>query len=651
MNSNNQFLATSSTDCLTSNEGSNSAFSFPDSGRILSLNDDQIGINNRSLDDAESLFVHAKTEVSVPISGVNTLGRNGNSNTTTGVGCSKSNSSSLFCRRGLSKSASQLLSQNNQTLSDLLNVEGGEKNEAVVPAVDLSITTHGDKLPQRSTLEDSGSQLDGNELVNQDGDYYLNQIRDLERQLHEKENYIKEREESLRKAFHESETLMKIQWKKEKECLEKRIEDVSREKVNGSSSSQDAPTEYLPHAPFASELTADNITRYSRQLLLDDGFGIEGQKKLLSSSVLVVGAGGIGSTALLYLAAAGVGNITVVDFDSVEMSNLHRQVIHKDSNSGMNKAASACSAITDLNPTIQCTAIQEALTFENALDLISKHDCVVDACDNPMTRYLVNDACVLSGTPLVSGSAMGTEGQLSVYNYIDSGCYRCMYPKAQPSEACKSCSDNGVLGTVPGLIGMLEATETLKILTGIGETMNDHLLMYDSLQCSFMRLKKQPRRKECVVCGPLPSIYDMQSSKNSVIGRKGKSCVTEMSISSDLNISCEAFNKLRQRGDYEHVLIDVRVSRQYEMCSLEGSVNIPLTRLKEKLKTVEDLSEGNKPVYCICRRGIASVQATKILSNYLSMNRNTASRIHSVFNVVGGYNSWAKDVDPSFPNY
>merc|ERR1712238_215415 len=185
-----------------------------------------------------------------------------------------------------------------------------------------------------------------------------------------------------------------------------------------------------------------------------------------------------------------------MDMDNIEISNLHRQVIHSDCNAGvMNKAVSACKAMKDLNPTVQCTAIQQALSYENALDLVSMHDCIVDASDNPRTRYLLNDACVLAGKTFVSGSAMGTEGQMTVYKRSDhdkgSACYRCLYPRANPSEGCKSCSDNGVLGTVPGLIGILQATEVLKILTG-GETMHDRLLMYDSLRCSFLNVKKPP---------------------------------------------------------------------------------------------------------------------------------------------------------------
>lgn len=363
---------------------------------------------------------------------------------------------------------------------------------------------------------------------------------------------------------------------------------------------------------------------------------------------IVVGAGGIGSTLLLYLASSGVGNITVADFDNVEMSNLHRQVIHTNENTGMNKAVSACKAIRELNPTIHCTPFQEPITFENAMSIVSRHDCVVDACDNPQTRYLVNDACILSKKPLVSGSAMGTEGQLTVYGYRGGGCYRCLYPKANPTEGCKSCSDNGVLGPVPGLIGVMQATETLKVLTGIGSTMHNRLLMYDSLNCSFMNVKKPPRRKNCTVCSSEATIKSMEDSKETSILVRGPQLTQSQipenplltSLSPDLEVSCQDYSKVRQEG-LPHILLDVRVSRQFKMCSLDGALNIPLESLEKRCKEIEDMAK-NTPVYCICRRGIASVEATRILAKESEAN---------VYNVKGGYQAWNKEVDSKFPNY
>lgn len=255
--------------------------------------------------------------------------------------------------------------------------------------------------------------------------------------------------------------------------LEERIAEL--EKENSELRSEKADDElYEPKETKGAswidgdKLTPEQIERYSRQLLIAGGFGVTGQLLLLNSSVLIVGAGGIGSTVILYLAASGVGKLTVVDFDEVDISNLHRQVIHKSRDVGMNKAESARNAVEALNPSIQVEILKMPLSASNALSIVSQHDCVVDASDNPLTRYTVNDACVLGNRPLVSGSAIGCEGQLTVYNYKGGPCYRCLYPKQSASEGSKTCSDNGVLGPVPGLVGILQAMETIKVLTGFG---------------------------------------------------------------------------------------------------------------------------------------------------------------------------------------
>mmetsp|Transcript_5180 Transcript_5180/g.10891 ORF Transcript_5180/g.10891 Transcript_5180/m.10891 type:complete len:611 (-) Transcript_5180:2148-3980(-) len=456
--------------------------------------------------------------------------------------------------------------------------------------------------------------------------------------------------------------------------LKKRIEEMENEANNKANTSSTLHLESATNIPTIAPiqmLQPDQISRYSRQLLLNDGFGVSGQKQLLSSSILVVGAGGIGSTVLLYLAAAGVGHITVVDYDCVEMTNLHRQIIHKDSNAsksvngstlGMNKALSAKQAMLDLNPSISCTALDVMITGENALELVSKHDVVVDACDNPRTRYLLNDACILGGKTLVSGSAMGTEGQLTVYNYQSqtsetetkkqSACYRCLYPKQVVSEGCKSCSDNGVLGPVPGIIGTLQAVEAIKVVTGIGNVMHDRLMMYDSLNCSsFLNIKKPPPKRNCAVCSSVATIKSMKDSAESLEQVRGPSvCVLPVSdgLSPNQNISCDDYNAVLEEGK-PHVLLDVRVTRQFEMCSLDGSVNLPLDELVSKLEQVEKLSNGELPVYCLCRRGIASAEAVKILQK--AKDDESAKGIHSVYNISGGLNSWVANVDSSFPSY
>jgi adenylyltransferase/sulfurtransferase len=416
---------------------------------------------------------------------------------------------------------------------------------------------------------------------------------------------------------------------------------------------------HVPDSPLelVDELSRNQIERYSRQLILQEGFGVAGQRTLLSSSVLVVGAGGIGSTVLLYLGASGVGRIGIVDFDGVETSNLHRQVIHSSQNVGVNKAVSACRAVLDLNPTIQCRAIPFALTHENALELIQQYDCIVDASDNPKTRYIINDACVLAGKPLVSGSAIGTEGQLTVYNWQDGPCYRCLYPKPNTTAGCGTCSDNGVLGPVPGLVGVLQAVETIKILTGIGATMHDRLLMYDSLQCSFLSVKKPRKQPQCPVCGPDATIRSMEDSRISLQAARGPTGLPDNGkgislgnapppLPDELIVTCQEYSKVRNEV-VPHVLLDVRAQKQYDMCALDGAVNIPLARLQDELDEIERLSDGKRPVYCICRRGIASVEA----ANILHTARTTHPRILSVRNIAGGLTAWHEEVDVSFPKY
>jgi adenylyltransferase/sulfurtransferase len=400
--------------------------------------------------------------------------------------------------------------------------------------------------------------------------------------------------------------------------------------------------------PRVNELSADQVERYSRQLLISDGFGVKGQKELLSSSVLVVGAGGIGSTVLLYLASFGVGRIGVADFDVVEMSNLHRQIIHKQISVGVNKAVSACEAMYALNPTIRCIPIEAELTHDNAIEIIQSYDLVVDASDNPKTRYLINDACVILGKPLVSGSAVGTEGQLTVYNYNGGPCYRCMYPKASVSAGCKACSDAGVLGPVPGLIGILQAMETVKVLTGLKQAMDNRMLIYEALQTSFLSIKKPSKNELCPVCGSTPTIRTMDDSRANLEQTRGPlaDLYLESNLPDDAQISCKEYAQIRKDG-IPHVLIDVRVEQQFEMCSLDGAINIPLAQLPEQLDRVQELSMGQTTIYCMCRRGIASAEATKLILKAKEDRPN----MHSVKNVTGGLTSWQSTVDTSFPKY
>jgi adenylyltransferase/sulfurtransferase len=439
------------------------------------------------------------------------------------------------------------------------------------------------------------------------------------------------------------------------DCLQQRILFLETENAKLRQLTKDELSVFDDHNAVdqLDNLTKDQIERYSRQLLLSDGFGVSGQLKLLSSSVLVVGAGGIGSTVLFYLAAAGVGNISIIDYDRVESSNLHRQVIHSEHRVGMNKAISARQTLLALNPTIRCQALDIQLTHENALDLVQQSDCVVDASDNPKTRYLINDACVIAGKPLLSGSAVGTEGQLTVYNFQGGCCYRCLYPKAAASADCASCSDAGVLGPVPGLIGVLQATETIKVLTGFGTAMHDRLLMYNSSMCSFHTIKKPKKSPKCPVCGPNATIKTMADSKVDLKESRGPTGPANESESCEysilppgISISCSDYQEVRTKG-IPHVLLDVRVTQQFEMCSLEGAINIPLVSIENELDRIAEFSGGEKVVYCICRRGIASKEAAKLLLEH----KEKKLEIYAVRNVTGGLTAWHNQVDSSFPKY
>jgi len=544
--------------------------------------------------------------------------------------------------RGLSKSASHLLEQDEVNLTELLDVEPAQVN--IDTNDESSRAIHSKRIHEIT------------HAINQDNVSFL--IQELEQKLILKDREIADMKQAWERKLHEMKVTLEQKYDHDKMELEQKcsvriteleeqlqmleLNHMKQEHVVSKIEEMDEHVELANMRVTA--LTQDQLSRYSRQLLLKDGWGVVGQQKLLASKVLVIGAGGIGSTALLYLASSGVGEITVVDFDNVDMSNLHRQVIHQNENVGMNKAVSACKTMKALNPTIICNPVQEMLTFENAIELIQKHDCVVDACDNPQTRYLVNDACVLSGKPLISGSAMGSEGQLTVYGYMNGACYRCLYPKPNPVEGNKSCSDSGVLGPVPGMIGILQALETLKLLTGIGTVMGDKLLMYDSLSCSFVRIKKLPPRHDCKACSKYATIHSMQDSKESSISVRGPhmcGAISTTMLPESLNVSCKEYYAVHQ-SKADHVLLDVRVKEQYDLCSLKGALNVELANLENELDEIRRLAQNDIPIYCICRRGIASTEAVSLLSNKIS---------NPVYNIIGGLNAWVREVDPRFPMY
>ncbi|KAL1924565.1 uncharacterized protein VTP21DRAFT_4219 [Calcarisporiella thermophila] len=386
-------------------------------------------------------------------------------------------------------------------------------------------------------------------------------------------------------------------------------------------------------------LNKEEIMRYGRQLILD-GFGMKGQLKLRQASILIVGAGGLGAPAALYLAGAGVGEIGIVDYDTVDTSNLHRQIIHGESRTGISKVVSAKMAIEDLNPTVTVHVHDLLIDSSNALNLIKPYDLVLDCTDNAATRYLLNDACVMLGKPLVSGSALRTEGQLTVYNWKGGPCYRCLYPTPPPPETVQNCSDNGVLGVVPGIIGCLQALEAIKILAEIQDQVQPWLLLFSATTAPMFRhIKLRARRHDCSVCGENPtqrSLIDYVA----FCGRGALDKTPDITVLSPQDrITVQEYNKDRTSP---HLLLDVREKVQYEICALDGSVNVPIKQLESRIDEVrESIKDESKPVYVICRLGNDSQLAVDILRRFGIISKD----------IIGGLRQWSREIDSDFPVY
>jgi adenylyltransferase/sulfurtransferase len=378
------------------------------------------------------------------------------------------------------------------------------------------------------------------------------------------------------------------------------------------------------------ELSHEEIRRYSRHLIVPE-VGMDGQKKLKSSSVLLIGAGGLGSPLALYLAAAGVGRIGLVDFDVVDESNLQRQVIHGTSAVGTSKLESARARILDINPNVQVDAYEVPLTSENALELFAPYDVIVDGTDNFPTRYLVNDACVLLGKPNVYGSIFRFEGQASVFWSGHGPCYRCLYPEPPPPGLVPSCAEGGVLGILPGTIGTIQATETIKLLLGIGEPLVGRLLLYDALKMRFreLKLRKDPG---CPVCGEHPTITELIDYQAFCgINPQAERGETDWDIAPrDLKARLDA-------GD-EVVLLDVREPNEWQISRLEGATLVPVNSLIER---VGELSTADE-IVVYCKGGTRSARA---------VNELRQLGFRKLWNLRGGINAWAEEVDPSVPRY
>jgi sulfur-carrier protein adenylyltransferase/sulfurtransferase len=382
-------------------------------------------------------------------------------------------------------------------------------------------------------------------------------------------------------------------------------------------------------------LTPDDYERYSRHLILPE-VGVDGQKKLKAASVLCVGTGGLGSPLALYLAAAGIGRIGLVDFDVVDRSNLQRQIIHGEEWVGKPKVQSAAARIKSINPYIQVDIHEVPLTSENALDIGKDYDLIIDGTDNFPTRYLVNDACVLLGKPNVYGSIFRFEGQATVFHYEDGPCYRCLYPEPPPPGLVPSCAEGGVLGILPGMIGVIQATEAVKIILGIGTTLKGRLMLYDSLKMQFRELKLR-RNPECPVCGDHPTVTKLIDYQEFCGIPQAKAEEEAMAIP-EITVK-ELAAKLDELGI---VLIDVRNPNEFEIGRIPGSVLIPLSEIEDGqgVAKVKELAEG-KELYIHCKMGGRSAKALQVLA---------ANGVHGT-NVKGGINAWSEEVDSSVPKY
>jgi len=383
--------------------------------------------------------------------------------------------------------------------------------------------------------------------------------------------------------------------------------------------------------PGTRRLSPDEIRRYGRHLTLPE-VGLEGQERLKAARVLLVGAGGLGSPAALYLAAAGVGTLGLVEFDSVDASNLQRQILYRESDVGRPKIEAAAERLTEINPHVRLEPHAKRLDASNALDLVSAYDVVVDGTDNFPTRYLVNDACVFAGKPYVYGSIFRFEGQVSVFWAVSGPCYRCLFPEPPPAGLVPNCAEAGVLGVLPGVIGSLQANETIKLLLGVGQNLLGRLVIFDALKLSFreLSLAKSP---SCPICGPSPSVTALVDYAASCEVEEAEASMDEL----PQQMGPVEVKERIDRGD-GWVLLDVRTPQEVAICALEGAVHIPLQDLPRRIGELD--SESTIVAYC--HTGVRSARAQGFLRNH---------GFPRVVNLRGGIEAWSLEVDPAMPRY
>jgi sulfur-carrier protein adenylyltransferase/sulfurtransferase len=382
----------------------------------------------------------------------------------------------------------------------------------------------------------------------------------------------------------------------------------------------------------ATELSNAEIARYSRHLILPE-VGLDGQKKLKAGSVLCIGAGGLGSPAALYLAAAGVGRIGIVDFDAVDASNLQRQILHGTPDVGRSKLQSAKTRLTALNPEVRVETFETRLTSANALELFEGYDVILDGTDNFATRYLVNDACVLLRIPNAYGSIFRFEGQASVFATEGGPCYRCLYPEPPPPGLVPSCAEGGVLGVLPGVIGTIQATESIKLILGAGSTLIGRLLLYDAWGMRFRELKLR-RDPACPVCGDQPTIKQLIDYE--------EFCGVSPASTAAPSVPETTVEELKARIDAKApiYLLDVREPHEYQIARIPGSTLIPLGQLGSRYGELPPASEGRE-IIVHCKSGVRSAKAVNLLKEHGIEARN----------LKGGILAWIDKIDPTLAKY
>jgi len=379
-------------------------------------------------------------------------------------------------------------------------------------------------------------------------------------------------------------------------------------------------------------LSKEEITRYSRHLIMPE-VGMDGQLKLKQAKVLCIGTGGLGAPLGLYLAAAGVGRIGLVDFDKVDLSNLQRQILFDTNDIGRPKIEAATNRLRNLNPDIQIDNFETRLTSENALDILKDYDIVVDGTDNFPTRYLVNDACVILGKPNVYGSIFRFEGQITIFGYPGGPCYRCLYPEPPPPGLVPSCAEGGVLGVLPGIVGAIQAAETLKLIIGKGEPLVGRLLLFDALAMRFRELKLR-KNPECPVCGGHPTITKLIDYEEFCGIRGEESASPAQAVVPE--ISPRELKARLDRGD-DLFILDVREPHEFQICNLGGHL-IPLGELSRRVNELD----SSREIVAHCRSGKRSAEAVEFLRS---------AGFRKVLNLKGGILAWSDEVDASVPKY